>query len=187
MKRLLSQHWVLLTLRGALALIFGALAIIWPDITVFVLALIFGAFALIDGVVSTVVGLTQRFTFEEQWPLLFQGVLGMAVGLTAFLWPDITTLVLLYIIAFWLVFSGFLQMVDALRLRHTITREWLLALTGAISIVGGIIMAAFPDVGIVAVGIVIGVFAIFFGVIHLSRALQERSRGQQYPRPAMET
>jgi uncharacterized membrane protein HdeD (DUF308 family) len=44
------------------------------------------------------------------WPWLrLEGVAGIAAGLFAFLWPDITMLVLLYLIAAWMVVTGLLE------------------------------------------------------------------------------
>jgi hypothetical protein len=55
MLELLARRWWLITLRGALAVVFGLLAIMWPAITVLALVLLWGAYALIDGI--TAVGL----------------------------------------------------------------------------------------------------------------------------------
>lgn len=55
--QVLARNWWLLALRGALAILFGALAILWPVQTIVVLALLFGAYMLIDGLVAAWYGL----------------------------------------------------------------------------------------------------------------------------------
>ena len=59
-----------------------------------------------------------------------EGVVGIAAGLFAFLWPDITMLVLLYLIAAWMVVAGLLEVAAAIVLRRELRGEWLLALAG---------------------------------------------------------
>ncbi len=44
------RFWPVLALRGTLAIVFGVIALLWPQITVLALALLFGAYALLDGV-----------------------------------------------------------------------------------------------------------------------------------------
>ena len=178
MLRSLSNRWWGLALRGILAIVFGGLALVWPDLTVIALVLLFGAFALLDGVLATVSVLARDEPLQTQWTLAFQGVLGMAVGITTFLWPNVTTLVLLYIIAFWLAFTGLAQLIAAIRLRDVIAREWLMILAGTLSVILAVMLVLFPVEAIATLGIIIGIYAIILGSLLIGEAFRARSASQ---------
>jgi uncharacterized membrane protein HdeD (DUF308 family) len=176
----LSRNWWAVVLRGAAAVLFGLLALIWPNITVFVLVALFGAYALVDGVLALVAAAMGENRGRRGW-LIFEGVAGVLAGIVAFVWPGVTTLALLYVIAAWALVTGVLEVMAAIRLRREIQGEWLLILSGVCSVVFGILLAVWPATGALALVILIGCFAIVFGVVlvafgmRLRRLRQERS------------
>jgi uncharacterized membrane protein HdeD (DUF308 family) len=99
-------------------------------------------------------------------------------GLAAFFWPGLTALVLLYIIAFWAIVTGVLEIVEAVRLRRVITNEVALIVGGVLSVLFGIVLLVAPGTGALAVVFIIGVYAIIFGITMLGLAwrLREHSR-----------
>src|SRR5262245_2730276 len=127
MLELLVRRWWMVVLRGALALIFGILSIVWPGITILALVILWGAYALVDGVTAVMLGLTDRSAPGEHritYGLL--GLLGIIAGVLTLVWPAATALVLLLIIAFWAIIAGVVQISAAIRLRKVITNEWFL-------------------------------------------------------------
>lgn len=159
---LLSRNWWLLLIRGIIAIIFGIMAMIWPGITLWVLVLFFGAYALVDGIFALFAGFQQP-KGSKAW-LITMGVLGILAGIVAFVWPGMTTLVLLYVIAFWAIFTGITQIVAGVRLRKTITNEWLLILSGVLGVIFGILLVIWPGAGALAMIWLIAVFAILYGI-----------------------
>jgi uncharacterized membrane protein HdeD (DUF308 family) len=97
--------------------------------------------------------------------LIIVGILGIAAGIVAFFWPGMTALALLLFIAAWAVLMGIFEIAAAIRLRKHIENEWLLALSGVVSIVFGVLMFLQPGAGALAVVWLIGSFAIFFGIL----------------------
>ncbi len=176
MLTLLTMNWWALAIRGVFAVLFGVLAFVWPGLTLTVLVLLFGAYAIADGLFAIVAALSSSDRAARWWTLLLQGVLGVIAGLVTFLWPGITTLFLLYLIAFWAIFTGGFQIAAAIRLRKELTGEWLLALGGAASIAFGVLLLLFPGAGALAVVWWIGAYAIVFGVLLLTLALRLRRR-----------
>lgn len=161
----LARHWWLLALRGLFAVIFGVLAFIWPGLTLFVLVLLFGIYALMDGVFSIIAAMKDHQENNRWWILLFEGVVGIAAGIIAFVWPGMTAFVLLYLIAAWAIVTGVFEIFAAVRLRKEIEGEWLLALSGIASIIFGIALALFPGTGALAVVWLIAAYAIVFGIL----------------------
>ena len=170
----LAREWWLVALRGLISIAFGIVAFVWPGITLFALVLLFGAYLLVDGIVALAQAI--RFRHErERWPmLLLEAILGIVVGIVAFLWPGITALAWLFTIAAWAVVTGILEIVLAVRLRKVITGEWFIALTGVLSIALGIVLALLPLAGLVAWVWVIGSYAIVFGVLLIAAAFRLR-------------
>jgi uncharacterized membrane protein HdeD (DUF308 family) len=165
MLEVLSRYWWTLALRGAVAVLFGVLALFWPQITLTVLVLLFGAYALVDGLVAlgTVIFGGGRAAGRRPW-LILEGILGVAAGVVTFVWPQITAVALLALIAAWAVLTGVVELVAAVRLRREIEGEWLLALSGALSVIFGVLIVIWPGAGALAVVWLIGIYAIIFGV-----------------------
>lgn len=153
-----------LALRGVLALIFGVLALVWPEATVLALALLFAAYAVVDGMGMIASGLGRRGDRGRRWLYVLAGVAGIAVGVIAVLWPGLTALALVILAGVWAIATGVLEIAAALRLRHELTGEWVIVLLGAISVVAGVIILVRPDLGAVALATVLGVYAIIAGV-----------------------
>jgi uncharacterized membrane protein HdeD (DUF308 family) len=157
-----ASHWWVLALRGTLALLFGIMAFAWPGVTLAVLVLLYGGYALADGVFASIAGVKTR-----TWSLLLVGLLGIAAGVITFLWPGVTAIVLLYIIAFWAIFLGVFEIVTAIKLRKELENEWLLIVGGIGSMLLGMLLLFNPGAGALSVVWMIGAFAILFGILLL--------------------
>jgi uncharacterized membrane protein HdeD (DUF308 family) len=160
MIRTLAQHWWVLLLRGLLAIVFGLLTFANPGITIAVLVLFWGAYALVDGIFEVIAGIRAKWG-----SLILLGVLGIAAGIVTFMWPGITAIVLLYIIAFWAIVAGVMQIAAAIRMRREIEGEWLWILSGVCTVVLGALLIARPGAGAVSVVWLIASFAIAWGVL----------------------
>jgi uncharacterized membrane protein HdeD (DUF308 family) len=143
------------------------MALLMPAITLSALVLVWGAFALVDGVLALVAGVRIRDNGKPLWALIIVGLLGIAAGIVTFLYPGLTALVLLYIIAIWALVSGIFQVVAAIRFRKDIRNEWLLGLSGLVSILFGGMLIMQPGAGALALVWVIGIYAVFFGILLL--------------------
>ena len=126
------------------------------------------------------------------WGAFLAGLVGIAVGILTFLWPAITALALLYLIAAWAIVRGIFEIVAAVHLRKEMDNEWLLILSGIASVALGVLLFLSPGAGVLAVLWWVGAFAIVFGVLEVILAFRLRTEAQRLqarplpgpPRPA---
>jgi len=170
----LGRVWWLVLLRGLAAIVFGVLAWAWPGATLITLVLFWGAYALVDGVAALWAGWQAKDRGKPMWQVVLIGVLGVAAGIFTFFSPGITAIALLTLIAVWAIVTGVFQIAAAIRLRKEISNEWLMILSGVLSVVFGVLMIINPGAGAMAVLWVIGVFAIAYGVMLVGLALRLR-------------
>jgi uncharacterized membrane protein HdeD (DUF308 family) len=179
----LGRVWWLVLLRGIAAIVFGVLAWTWPGATLITLVLFWGAYALVDGVAALWGGWQAKDGGKPMWQVVLIGVLGIAAGIVTFLAPGVTAIALLLLIAGWAIVNGLLQVAAAIRLRKEIANEWLLILSGALSIVFGVLMVANPGAGALAVLWLIGAFAVVYGALLVVLAFKLRKHAAP-PAPA---
>ncbi|HTS55128.1 MAG TPA: HdeD family acid-resistance protein [Burkholderiales bacterium] len=172
----LGRNWGWVVLRGVAAVLFGVLAFAWPGITLAALVIVWGAYALADGVLALIAAYRVRDQGKPFWSLLIVGLLGIAAGIVTLIWPGMTALVLLLFIAAWAVVMGIFQIIAAIRLRKEIQGEWLLGLSGVLSVLFGIVMFVQPGAGALALIWAIAGFAIVFGVLLIWLGLKLKQR-----------
>jgi uncharacterized membrane protein HdeD (DUF308 family) len=107
-----------------------------------------------------------------RWSLVLVGIAGILAGVLAFVWPDITAQVPLAFIAAWAIMIGVLQIVGAIQLRKEIEGEWLLGLSGLLSILFGVALVAQPSAGALAVVWMIASSAIVLGCLYIALAFR---------------
>lgn len=172
--RALVENWWMFLVRGIAAIVFGILAFLWPAMTLFTLVLFYGAFMLVDGVVAIVAAIRGR-NLNARWWLLAAGISGVVAGILTFLWPGVSALVLLVIIACASIVGGFFQIAGAIALRKEIEGEWLLILSGIVSILFGAVLLAQPGTGALALVWLIALYAVTVGIVFVALALRLRN------------
>ena len=170
----LIKNWWAVALRGAAALIFGFLTVLWPDISLTALVLLFGSFAIVYGVFNIITAVRRRRGERRWWALLLEGLVSVAVGTVTLIMPDLTALALVYVIAAWAILTGILEIAAAIMLRRYIRGEWWLALAGVLSVAFGAVLAIWPGVGALALVLWIGVYAIVLGIFLIALGFKLR-------------
>jgi len=171
----MARHWWALALRGALAVIFGLIAWIWPGITALALALLFGAYALVDGAVALYHAFKGGLSGQSRGWLALTGACGVVFGVIALFWPGITAFALILLIGAWAIATGVTEIVAAIWLRRHIEGEGWHILSGALSVVFGLALMVWPGAGGLALIWVIGVFAVALGISLIAAAFRLRS------------
>src|SRR5262247_2348830 len=175
MFNLMTQNWWAIALRGLVAVLFGIAAFMWPHITLLVLTPLFGAYAMINGIFAVIEAFGRDVSRERWRPLLFEGVVSIVVGAMILIWPGLTTMGLLFLIAFWAIMTGIFEIITAIRLRHEIRGEWMMALIAILSMAFGFLLVAFPAQGALSVILIIGAFAFATGALMIALAFKLRS------------
>jgi uncharacterized membrane protein HdeD (DUF308 family) len=164
----------MLAVRAVLAVGFGLVALFWPQITVLALAIAFGLYALLEGV-SSVVDAVRNRTRTRWWLGLLGGLVSIAAGVVALIWPGITAIALAIVVGAWAVVTGIAEVAGAWRLRRAGGGAWLLALAGLLSVIAGIVILLRPGAGAIGLALVLGAFAVVYGVVLGALAVSLRS------------
>ncbi len=177
----LADNWWVVALRGVLAVLFGIAALAVPSATMLALVLIFAAYSLIDGIFGVVMAVHGARAHERWGVLLLNGVLGIVIGILAAMWPGLTVLVFVLMIAIWALLAGGLLFAAALSL-HISHGRWLLVFGAVISLIYGLVLLASPLIGALVLTWWLGAYALIFGgsLIGLAFWLR-RHRGEHFP------
>src|SRR5580765_4909769 len=79
----------------------------------------------------------------------------------------------------WAILTGALELVAAVRFRQVIAHEFLLGLSGVLSILFGVVVLAQPSIGVSTFALLFGVYTILAGILQLWLGLRLRSLGEQ--------
>ena len=173
----LVDNWWAFVLRGIVAVIFGLVAFFAPPVALLTLVFMFASFAIADGIFAITAAFHRRGEAagrEPWWALLILGVISLIAGVGAFLLPAAAAFALLYLIAGWAIATGIMSVIAAVRLRKQIAGEWMLGLSGCLSVVFGILIALFPGAGALAVVLWIGAYAFVHGIVLIALGLRLR-------------
>ena len=168
----LAKGWWLLLLRGIAAIVFGVLAFVWPGLTLVTLVLFYGAFALVDGVIALVAAFTGGAKPLPTWWLVIIGLLGIAAGIVTFMMPGITAILLILFMGVWALVHGIFEIIGAIQLRKEIDNEWMLILSGVVSVLFGLLVLIAPGAGALGLVWVIAAYSIVFGISFVALAFR---------------
>ena len=173
MATILIGNWWALALRGVVAILFALIAFIKPGIAAEVVILLFGAYALLDGIFALVAALRAAQHHGRSGGLLLEGIVNIVIAVIVFAWPGPALVALIYLIAIWAIVTGVALVAAGMALIR-LSGEWLLVVSGALSILLGLILFVQPAVGVVALSWWLGIYALLFGIMLLGVAFRIR-------------
>ncbi len=174
------KRWWVLMARGVAAILLGICAIVWPGATLLWLVFLFGTFTIIDGIAAIILGFRGEANGTVWWTMVTLGVIAIAAGIAAFAWPGLTLLVLATIIAISAIVRGAFEIFAAITLRKELDDEWILGLSGAMSIIFGALIMFRPGAGLIALTLLIGAYMLALGVFAIALALRLRMMGRSW-------
>jgi uncharacterized membrane protein HdeD (DUF308 family) len=182
MAHLMETTWWVLIVRGVAGIVFGVLALMWPVLTLLLLVAMFAAYAIISGV-AAVAGVLRAHKAghptKDGWMVVLLGLVAIAAGIVAIVWPAITALALVLIMGVNALFVGILDISIAIRHRRAMRGAWMMVLAGIVSILFGIAVIAVPGAGALALVWLISLYAIVTGVLLLAMGVQARKGASQ--------
>jgi uncharacterized membrane protein HdeD (DUF308 family) len=149
--------------RGILAVAVGIIAIAWPSVTVLALVILFAVYAFMDAALE----LARTFSSRTAGPVighLLLALVDIAAGFVAVIWPGVTALVLVIVVAVWAFTGGFFELFAAFQSRETAGMRTTFVLGGLVSIAFGVVLGARPDVGAFTLALLFGLYSLIFGV-----------------------
>jgi uncharacterized membrane protein HdeD (DUF308 family) len=170
---LVKRAWWVFVVGGLAMVAFGLLALLNPGVALFALATFFAASVLVDGV-SNVIGSLQNREKDGWWILLLMGLLGAAVGGYALFNPPLSIMAFILIVAFEAMVLGVFLVMLGHKVRKTTSREWLLYLAGALSMLFGILVIANPVTGSRTIVLLIASWSLAIGVLKVAFGLKVR-------------
>jgi uncharacterized membrane protein HdeD (DUF308 family) len=173
--RLASQYWWLMLTWGILVVLFGVCAFFWPHLTLLTLIYLFGIFALVNGVLGVVMAIQERQDNSYWWTGLAAGVVSVLFGLAVMVWPHVTAVIVLYLIAAWAIVHGIFQLAAAFG-GMSASSPLYLGIAGVASIILGILLFAIsPIVALLSLVWLIGLYALLYGAMLIARSFYYRS------------
>ena len=174
-ERMFARVWRLLALRGVIAIIFAFVLLVWPDIGLTAMVTVVGVFAIASGFVYAAAAYALPGAARQQrlW-LALNSIVGLVVGVSVLLWPDLSAKALLYAIAIWAIATGVSEFLAAFALPLSGSRTVLLAVSGIVMAAFGVVMFVEPSDGAIALLALVAAFALVRGTFDIALAVELR-------------
>ncbi len=108
------------------------------------------------------------------WAIFLRGVFAILFGLMAFAWPGLTLEVLVLVYGAYAFVDGVFAVVGSFAPRGGRGFPWAVLLVGAVSVVAGLVVLAFPGLAAAALLYFIAAWAIVRGIFEIVAAVQLR-------------
>lgn len=174
-----TAMWLTILVRGIASLIFGALAFIYPGITIGVLVMVFGVYAVFDGLAT----LWGEFRGKGSGlTAVLQGSASLVAGIFCLTLPALAAVYVILLIGLWNIAVGLLQVAGAVVLRHRINNAVLLIVGGLLSALLGLLIILYPASGALSIIWIIAGTAILVGLVLIVFAISLRRAGLELAR-----
>ena len=168
-----------LILTGILAVIVGIIAIAWPSVTILALVILFAVYAFIAAGMQA----ARAFSSRDAGPVfghLLLGLIDLAAGVVALVWPGPTAYVLVIIVAAWALVGGVVEIVGGFGAGETAGTRAMFILSGLVSVAFGVLLFARPGVGAVTLALLFGLYSLIYGFSQITAGVQVRQLGKSF-------
>jgi len=156
--------------RGILALVMGAICVIWPGITIGVIVALFAIYCFTDAVIQLMHAFRSGETAGHRVLMVLMTVIDVAAGVIALSYPGMTASVLVILVGIWAIVGGFTEIMAASQLPGGSGSGWLVV-GGLLSIAAGIVLMAWPGIGAVSLSLILGIYLIVYGTTLIVSAI----------------
>jgi len=160
------KNWWLISLRGLIALALGIILLLMdPLMAAGLLVLFIGVYALVDGIFALVVGIINRPPHRNRAWLIAEGIIGILAGAAILAAPLLAGAVIVYLIAFWALLTGILELVFSIAEWKYLPGAWMILINGIISVLLGGLILANVVAGTVLLVVIIAIYLLIFGLL----------------------
>jgi uncharacterized membrane protein HdeD (DUF308 family) len=184
---LAKKIWIFAVIRGALAIIFGLIALFAPIATSIALAIVIGVFAIVTGVFDIIEAIRHRGSSSMVLRIVL-GAVSILFGILVLVWPGISLAILVIMVGVWAIITGVLQLMSSVRHRAVPDSGWVWGIIGgAVSILFGVVVLIWPGTGLVAIIWIIGIWAVVWGIILIVLGVKLRKAARMIEASASST
>jgi uncharacterized membrane protein HdeD (DUF308 family) len=165
--------------RGLLAIVLGAVCVIWPGITIGVVVALFAIYCFADAITQVVGLIWSSDSVGQRVLMIVLALIDVIAAVIAISYPGITAGVLVIIVGIWAIFGG-IWAVTASILELAATwgssgwgSGWF-AIGGLLSVTAGVLLVGWPGRGAYSLALVFGIYLLAYGLTLLLGALMTR-------------
>jgi len=165
-----ARYWWILLVGGVLGIAAGVIAIVYPKITLGVIALIFGIYLIISGVIELIAGIAEDDVDGSVRVIAaLLGVLSLIAGVIVLRHPGQSLVVVALVFGIFLIVSGVLTVYRGATQAYN---RGVNLTIGILDLIAGVIIAAWPGIGLTTLAIFIGIMFIIRGIASSYLAFQ---------------
>ena len=109
---------------------------------------------------------------------LLLGLIDLAAGVIALVWPGPTALVLVLVVGIWAFIGGFAEIFAGFGGGETAGTRAMFILAGLVSIAFGVVLFARPGLGAVTLALLFGLFSLIYGVSQIVMGTELHGTGR---------
>lgn len=176
-RELCHKTWWVYLLGGIASVAFGIVALMKPAGAFLVIAMFFAAYLIVDGVFNFISAVTHR-SKQGWWLSMLYGLLSVLLGGYMLAVPPVSMVAIVYAVAFISLFFGVTQIFLGVKVRKEIKGEWVLYLTGMMSVLFGLLILFRVDIGGLTIIYMIAFWALTVGILRIMFSFRARAFGR---------
>ncbi len=177
----IARNWWMFALLGVVCVATGIAAIVWPDITLLALGIIFGIYLLIAAIIEIIDAIFGPPGGRAISAIL--GIVALIAGVICIRRPGESLLAIVIVVGVYLIAEGVIRVVRAIDVREG--RGWAILL-GLLDAIVGIVILAWPGIGLVTLAILFAVTMLVRGIFAIVVGFKLRGLRHEEP-PSVHT
>ena len=172
-KKLTKELWWIILLTGIAGVVFGAVTLFWPALTLVTLVYMVAILTVVSGAVGLYEALASIKKDRLWWLALLLALVNIGIGVFLVRNPLITAAIFVILLAVVILFRAIFDLVVASYMDKKEGR-WLWVVTGVLGLIASVAILFYPVASSLAFAWVLGLYALIHGVTTVAFAVQIR-------------